>query len=1062
MTQAPLPFASGRRNLFIEAGAGTGKTTEIVRQVLTILLDEPDQKPERIVLITFTEKAAGEIAERIRDALVDLQSSFETGTPGWPSGSPSPILAVPPERAGRWRAACERHLDHLDSLRSQTIHSFCQAILAQFPFESRVDPGFRIVEGFERARLLDQVWLDWVRAETSGEPPPDRALEWEIAIDALEGLDPLREVLFDLLGRRALLFDEGYPLSRFEEEVEPLARAAVEEIRSRPPREIALIRDEILLRVIEHFRGDAPLPRGREAWIEWLEPVAPWLRLADMPKVKDLAALKEPLRILRGGKKEENLFDLLVQDRAAGAVHRLARRFAERVDGEKDARGVLDFDDLLIRSERLLRDPEIAARARERFDFVFVDEFQDTDRLQARIVERLARDDAGFLARGRVVLVGDPKQSIYSFRRADPETYGAMLDLFVEAGAETPKLQRQFRSHPDLVAALNAMFSVLFSRDPEPNIYRPRYNDLEPARAIPAGETAGAPRIRLLRAATGDEGTPSVELEARAVAAWIASRIAAGVPAEEMAILLRKMTDVDAIVDALARAGIDYVLPRNSNVLERRSAIDLLAVLRALASPFDRGAEFSAARSPLFGLTDQEIASDLLLREMGEGPDGDTPWKRFGTTLSRWRSRAARMSVSETLDMVIGESGIEAVFRLLRRGEEMLRDLDLVRDLGRGFDREIGGSLALFADEMLRRRDGAEGEQAVLEQKARGVRILTIHASKGLEFGTVILPTLGSGTASDTLSVFTLETPPRLYMKGRLSTAATLYGGIAATPTDVQKGRAEAEIQRLFYVAVTRARNEVVFVLDPERIRQESFLKPFFAIFPFDAKQMDPLWTSEPGERVEAVTVGERTIPVAFTRMAIPPLAAERPSALGRRRARASARPGARRDGDRVARGGGRRPRGDPEARRGDRPARCGDPAPPVPRGVGRRRAERRRAAAEARRGERRERGDRGARPPADRLAPRLARMEARARRAAGRGRGDAMDRPGRSAGRATHRSPPPGGGLVARPRLQERPPLPRPPRERAPAGGRVLPRDRSDHLRTVQRDAVVHRCGWG
>ncbi|MGK2859478.1 MAG: UvrD-helicase domain-containing protein, partial [Thermoanaerobaculia bacterium] len=177
MTQAPLLFAPRRRNLFVEAGAGTGKTTEIVRQVLEILLDHPRLSPERLVLITFTEKAAGEIAERIRDGLVDMHAALVSGGAGWPSGSASPILAIPPERRTDWTRACETHLAQLDRIRSQTIHSFCQSILARHPLEAGLDPSFRIAEGFERSRLLEEIWLEWLEDETTGEVEPARAME---------------------------------------------------------------------------------------------------------------------------------------------------------------------------------------------------------------------------------------------------------------------------------------------------------------------------------------------------------------------------------------------------------------------------------------------------------------------------------------------------------------------------------------------------------------------------------------------------------------------------------------------------------------------------------------------------------------------------------------------------------------------------------------------------------------------------------------------------------------------------------------------------------------------
>ena len=146
-----------RRNVVIEAGAGTGKTTAIVAEVLKLMLENEELAPERIVLVTFTEKAAGEIADRIHDALAELDARFDDDRVVWPGGSPNPLVVMPEDQRSAWRAACAKQLVRIDSLRSQTIHSFCQSLLRQFPIEAGLDPQFKIIEGFERSLLLSGV-----------------------------------------------------------------------------------------------------------------------------------------------------------------------------------------------------------------------------------------------------------------------------------------------------------------------------------------------------------------------------------------------------------------------------------------------------------------------------------------------------------------------------------------------------------------------------------------------------------------------------------------------------------------------------------------------------------------------------------------------------------------------------------------------------------------------------------------------------------------------------------------------------------------------------------------
>ncbi len=229
-------MTTGRQNLVIEAGAGTGKTTAIVREVLTLLLEQPDISPERIVLMTFTEKAAGEIADRIREALTDLESTFDSGRARWPSTAEPPILEIPADRCDAARTACARHLAQIDRLRSQTIHSFCQTLLRLYPIEAGLSPRFRVVEGFERARLLHEIYGDWLESEIGPKTPEDRIAAWRALYRHYGGLDRLEETILALIPRADLLSDARLsiasaprkpPASRFTKRPSPASSGDV-------------------------------------------------------------------------------------------------------------------------------------------------------------------------------------------------------------------------------------------------------------------------------------------------------------------------------------------------------------------------------------------------------------------------------------------------------------------------------------------------------------------------------------------------------------------------------------------------------------------------------------------------------------------------------------------------------------------------------------------------------------------------------------------------------------------------------------------------------------------
>ncbi len=762
-TQQSFDFTAPKRAraLVIEAGAGTGKTTAIVGEVLKLLLENESLSPERIVLVTFTEKAAGEIAERIHQALEEI----EAGCEAWPANSPRPLVEV----SDAARRACEAQLARIDNLRSQTIHSFCQMLLRQFPIEAGLDPQFRIVEGFERSILYGELYDAWVDAETRLHPSPEHVAQWELLLGHAGYLFQIRAAILDLLNRRDLLQDETLDIgdvAEFEKDLQD----AVDALRAHGDADS---------RITRYVRENAWRPHGLEAWIDYLAPIANEIRTEKLKRNQSVA-----LKILRWGEKlGDSAYDRLVSHRAAVALLALARRFIAFLDEEKRKLGVVDFDDLLLRTAALLDNEAVLARVRQQFDYVFVDEFQDTDRVQARILERLGH--------GTTVVVGDPKQSIYGFRRADPETYGAFTQTLVAAGAEHRVLRDQYRSHPALLAAFNSMFSLLFAKAaPDANVFRPPYHPLVAAKE---GEPRDAHITFLRGQGTGDGG----QVEPEQIAEWIAAR---GGELRRYAILFRRRARLDDYLDALDRYGIDYVLPPTGLFLDRPVAVDLIAVLRAIAWPFDRGAEISAARSPYFALTDDEIVA------------GGEAMKGVRVALAAFAEASRHLTVAQLIEHVIATTGIEAVYAASADGERALRHLEHLRALAFTYDRRIGGSVRQFVDEMAqRRRDPEEMEPSLLDDSSDAVRILTVHAAKGLEFDTVILPDLSFNIRPQEL--YAVDEPRSLVMRGQFETLSAWRDAGGRTLRDIGREREEAELHRLFYVAVTRARSEVVFVL---------------------------------------------------------------------------------------------------------------------------------------------------------------------------------------------------------------------------------------------------------
>jgi ATP-dependent helicase/nuclease subunit A len=835
-----------RRNLVIEAGAGTGKTTAIVGEVLRLMAENETLAPERIVLMTFTEKAAGEIADRIREALETLTTSSSLQ---WPPDSANPLLTIQEEQ----RARLARHLTNLDALKSQTIHSFCQTLLRGFPIEAGLDPQFKIIEGFERSLLYGQLYDAWIDRETRVQAEPPVVEEWELLFTHVNYLFFIRDLVLGFIDRRDLLHEIGYDFGSFDEVREDL-RETLNVLR-RTKDEGG---DEHARRIAAYVREHEPMFSTIEEALAYLQPIAASMREANLPRKGGV--LKDVVVYLRCGDKGKSIYDRLVSHRAAMAVLAMTRRFVEFLDEEKRKLGVVDFDDLLLRTLALLDDPVVLTRARGLFDVIFVDEFQDTDRTQARIIERLARDEDGQFVPGRTIVVGDPKQSIYGFRRADPETYRRMTESLRLAGAERRILEEQYRSDPPVVDGINAIFARLFPQQlDDPNVFRPAYHPLRAARTKNRRELDA--RFTVLRAEP-DPADARFFAEGEAIARWIQrNRDGSPLDLQRFAILFRRMTRLDAYIEVLERHGIDFVLPPTRLFLDRRAPVELLSVLRAIAWPFDRGAQVSAARSTYFALTDDEIVAGMQPQAM---PDGDAEaWSQFQDVCAELRGAAPQLTVAELIDLVIRTTRIEPAYAAMADGERHLRHLDHMRSIAFDYVQSTGGSVRQFVDEIGRRRaEPEETEPSLIDESQNAVRIMTVHASKGLEFETVILPDLSfNSSSSDPLQLFTVEEPRSIVLAGRAESISGTFRKIDGEPLKKIGGqREEAEMRRLFYVAVTRAKTDVVFACDLQPdTKTMGFLKCLTEVLETDIKTLPSLWPQE-GRLVRETPVG----PVAF------------------------------------------------------------------------------------------------------------------------------------------------------------------------------------------------------
>ena len=843
--------------LVVEAAAGTGKTTELVRRIVRVLATGRARIQE-IAAVTFTEKAAGELKLRLREAVEQARAGA----------------------AGGEAAHLDAALRQLENAHVTTIHGFCAELLRERPVEAGLDPLFQVLTEPQAARLFNGVFDLWLQAQLADPPEGVRRIlrrrawpsEEEGSTEGLKraGLElsewrdfdgPWTRPDFDRVGRIDDLFTqlEGVvdllrdPSSRYDalhQSTWPIRNLADDVLRI----EAVGVRDydglEALLVSLARNRELAKIRKGagalyregvtRDRVWQAVEHVRQSLEAFDMDVNADLAVL------LR-----HDLQDL---------VRRYTRAKAQA--------GVVDFLDLLLKARDLIRDNRDARTSFQgRFARLFVDEFQDTDPLQAEILLLLASDDPDVVdwaavrpVPGKLFLVGDPKQSIYRFRRADVSIYRSVYEQLERAGARRVTLSTSFRARPNIQRAINAAFEPAMTGDI--NTQQARYVPLEPKRlervdqpsvvVLPVPEPYATQRIANIAI---DKSLPDA---VGAFVDWLVREsgwhvevrnqlvpIAAG----HICILFRRFVsyDVDVTrpyVEALEARGLPHLLVGGRSFHNRAEVEALRAALAAIERPDDELSVFATLRGPFFGLDDE-----VLLRyrqrfgrfhpfhlpiDLGPNAPADDatlslrPVAEALTLMRALHGPRNRVPVASTITALFEATRAHVRFALEPGGEQVLANVLRVADLACQFEAEGGVSFRGFLEELDAQAETGRAEEApILEDASDGVRLMTVHKAKGLEFPVVILADMTAKLRPAVASRY-LDAERRLC-------AIRLAG---CSPDDLTRqgllelARDAAEGVRVAYVAATRARDLLVVpaVGDEERDGWLETLNP--AIFP--------------------------------------------------------------------------------------------------------------------------------------------------------------------------------------------------------------------------------------
>jgi ATP-dependent exoDNAse (exonuclease V) beta subunit len=759
---------AARGPVFVAAGAGTGKTTVLVER-FTRAVVEQGLDVESLLVITYTDRAAAELRARIRARLAEV------------------------DRPDLGRA--------LDGAWISTIHGFCRRLLTVNALAAGIDPGFRVL-GDAQSRIVQGEAFD---AALAGFCAADTEERWQLlATYGRSGLRQMLVAVFETLrsAGRDLVLEPGAP---------PELSVRVAELRNAAG---ALAADP----------GATPLQRdAANRALALLDETTLPERLLDLDGLRARGARGAAFSEARDAARAAALEELAARDQVL--LQELLTAFARAYADAKDAESALDFEDLQLRTRDLLRDNEvIRARERQRFTAVMVDEFQDTNRLQAEIIDLLVGDveaargnghDAGAVAStvADLFLVGDEFQSIYGFRHADVAVFRERRD----SAADVLPLTLNYRSRPEVIAAVNELFASEFGGG---------FLPLEAASGPIAPPLRSAVELLVTdKAAVAETGEHWRRSEARAVARRVSELVGAGVAtAGEIVLLFAAGTDAEWYEEELRAVGLPTIRAAGRSYFGQQQVVDLIAYLRLLHNRYDDTALLTVLASPFVGVSNdalvliraaaprQPLYRGIELSVPEQLPDDD---RRLVLAFRQRYERLVELASHAPLELlcerILTEHDYDLAVLACHDGRRRYANLRKLARLARAFEElrgpDIDGFVRFVAEQ---EAVGARELDAVSEEEgADAVRLLTIHAAKGLEFKVVVVADAGRDRQrpddilclSDGRFGFKVAHP----VTGRRERTPS-YAGVK----DAHEEAEAAERLRLYYVAMTRAMERLI------------------------------------------------------------------------------------------------------------------------------------------------------------------------------------------------------------------------------------------------------------
>jgi len=739
--------------VFVSAGAGTGKTAVLVERVVRAVCDR-SLDVDSILVITYTRRAAGELRTRIRAALAD-----------------------------RGRHDLARRLD---GAWISTIHGFCARLLKTYPLAAGLDPRFRELDEPQAAVLRSEAFRDALAEFCAGDDPQ------RLELLATYGSDRLRRMLtsvYETLRAAGRELDlEVATRPELGDRVEELSAAAAS-LAADPGATDAQRRTAAeLLELLERDRRPDRL-----------------MNLGGFKARGDRAAAhNEALAAV----EQAALDEAAARDRAL--LQELLTLFAARYAGAKAHESALDFEDLQLEARNLLRSQsDLRQREQARFRSILVDEFQDTNRLQTEIIDLLRTPQT------ELFFVGDEFQSIYGFRHADVQVFRELR----EAAGQRLSLTLNYRSRPEVLAAVNELFGSDFGSE---------FQQLAAAAEFP-DPVFGHPVELLItdKQSYAESGVHWRRGEAHAVARRVRELVDAGAATPgEIVLLFAAGTDAEWYEDELRRAGLPTYRATGKGYFGQQQVVDLLAYLSLLHNRYDDTALLSVLASPFVGVSNDALA---LLRRVasrrplfsglehslppGLGERDERLMRAFRQRYDRLVDAMPRLSLERLCERIVAEHDYDLAVLAQWDGRRRYANLRKLARLARSYEELRGPDVEGFVRFVAEQEAiGARELEAVAEEEgADAVRLLTIHAAKGLEFKIVIVADAGRDRVPPSPDEILALPDGRFGFRVADPVTAKRRGAFDYEAVKEARHEAErAERLRLYYVAMTRAKERLI------------------------------------------------------------------------------------------------------------------------------------------------------------------------------------------------------------------------------------------------------------